>query len=76
MHELVNVATDHVDAWYKHEKKKNYIALRIKWPYLPTDGKQTYIILSHAWNVWGTNFQENPSNGTRYAIEILLCSPC
>jgi hypothetical protein len=48
--------------------------LRIKWPYLLTDSKQTYIILAHTWNMWGINFQENPSNVTRYTTETLRCT--
>jgi len=44
---------------------ESYFVLQIKWPYLLTDSKQTYIILGNTWNVWGINFQENPANVTR-----------
>jgi hypothetical protein len=54
---------------------KSCFVLRIKWPYLLTDSKQTRIILAQTWNVWGINFQETPSNGTRNAKEILRRSP-
>jgi hypothetical protein len=43
---------------------KSYKFSKKKWPYLLTDSQQTYIILAHTWNMWGINFQENPSNGT------------
>ena len=37
--------------------------------------RQNTSFVTHAWNLWGMDFQENPSHGSRNTTEAVLFSP-